>query len=325
MYEEIAQVSNLQTFAHSGPAAFLANGLKVNALRTNALLRHEEWLEIDRSVIDIARGTLNGIADLRTYGLVHPLGGLGTLLTAYEQMGDMSGANVDMSGVTPGDEDKVDFSLVSIPVPIVHKDFRINIRQLEASRRLGDALDTTQSQVATRKVRDGLEYMLFRGSTVKVNGNSIYGYTTHPSRNTGSAVGDFGTISNIYPTLQTMMAALMADHFYGPYGVYVSSTQYAEMLAVYTDGSGQSAMDRILKNLPQIKFIKPSEQLADGTLTMNQLTSDVVDLAVAQDIVPVQWEEMGGLVVKFKVMCAMVPRIKADAEGRCGVVHYTGA
>lgn len=323
--DENAVLTDVSKFAHGGPAAFLASGLNVNALRTNALLRHEEWLELDKAVVDVARQRLNGIADLRTYGLIQPLGGLGTILSGYEQMGDMSDANVDMSGVTPGEEDKVDFSLVSVPVPIVHKDFRVNVRQLEASRRLGDRIDTTQAEVAARKVRDMLEYILFRGSAVKVNRNSIYGYTTHPNRNTGAAAGDFGTITNIYTTALLMIAALEADHFYGPYGLYVANTQFGEMRAVYTDGSGQSAVDRILKNLPEIKFVKPSEQLAAGSLVMTQLTKDVVDLAVAQDIVNVQWSEMGGLTSRFKVMCAMVPRIKADSEGHCGVAHFTGA
>jgi uncharacterized linocin/CFP29 family protein len=323
---ENAQVSEPRAFQGGGiPSAFLASGLNVNSLRTNALLRHEEWLELDRAVVDVARQTLVGIADLRQYGLVQPLGGLGTLLSGYEQMSDMTDANVDMSGVVPGEEDRDGFNMVSVPVPITHKDFRINIRTLEASRRLGDGLDVTQAQVATRKVSEMLESMLFNGSTIKVNANSIYGYTTHPSRNTGSATGDFGTISNIYSTVLAMMNALMQDGYYGPYGFYASPNQYADMLQVYSDGSGQSALQRILANLPQVKFIKPAIKLADGALVMPQLSRDVVDIAVAQDIVNVQWSEEGGMTSRFKVMAAMAPRIKSDAEGHSGIAHYTGA
>lgn len=268
---------------------------------------------------------LNGIADLRTYGLVQPLGGLGTILSGYEQLSDLTDANVDMSGVTPGEEDTPEFTEISVPVPIIHKDFRVNIRRLEASRRLGDALDTTAAQIATRKVTEMAEYILFRGSSMKVNTNAIYGYTTHPSRNIFAAVGDFGTISNIFPTINGMVQAAEADFFYGPFGLYVSGNQYAEMRAVYSDGSGQTAMQRCLEAIPSLKFIKPADQLADGSLVLTQLTRDVVDLALAQDIVVVQWDAMGGMVELFKVFSAMVPRIKADADGRCGVVHATGA
>lgn len=322
---ENAVITEPKSFAGSAPARLLQAGFNVNALRTNALLRHEEWLEIDRVVVDIARARLVGIADLRTYGLVHPLGGLGTILSAYEQMSDMSDANVDMSGVTPGEEDKIEFSQVSIPVPIVHKDFRLNIRQLEASRRLGDGLDTTQAQVATRKVTEALESMLFNGVTMKVNANAIYGYTTHPNRNIYSAAGDFGTISNIFPTVNGMVAAAEADNYYGPFGLYVASTQYAEMRANYTDGSGQSAIQRCLESIPNLGFIKPATSLAAGSLVLVTFVADVVDLAVAQDIVPIEWEAEGGLVQHFKTMCAMVPRIKADVDGKSGIVHATGA
>lgn len=320
-----AVISAPRSFAGSAPARLLNAGFNINALRTNALLRHEEWLEIDRTVVDVARQRLNGIADLRQFGLVQQLGGLGTILSGYTQMGDMSSANVDMSGVTPGEEDRVDLDEVSVPVPIIHKDFRLNIRHLEASRRLGDALDTTQSQVATRKVVEMLESLLFNGSSLKVNANAIYGYTTHPSRNTGSAAGDFGTISNIWTTVNTMVQALEGDYYFGPYGLYVAGTQYGEMRAVYTDGSGQSAMQRVLDTIPQIQFVKPSDTLTAGSLVLVQLTRDVVDLAVAQDIVPVEWDSLGGMLMHFKVMGAMVPRVKADADGKCGVAHYTGA
>ncbi len=320
-----AVISEARIFAGSAPARLVKAGFKVNALRTNALLRHEEWLEIDRAVIDTARMRLNGIADLRQYGLVQPLGGLGTILSAYEQLGDMTDANVDMSGVTPGEEDRVDYAQISVPVPIIHKDFRLNIRQLEASRRLGDGLDTTQAQVATRKVVEKLENLLFNGSTLVVNGNAIYGYTTHPARNIYAAAGDFGTISNILPTVNGMVAAAESDFFYGPFGLYVAGPQYAEMRAVYTDGSGQSAMARCLESIPSLRFIKPADALAAGSLTLVQLTRDVVDLAVAQDIVPVEWETMGGLVQNFKALCAMVPRVKDEASDHCGIVHATGA
>jgi uncharacterized linocin/CFP29 family protein len=323
--ETNALVTEAQAFAGNAPVRLMKSGFNVNALRTNALLRAEEWEEIDQAVVDVARATLVGIADLRANGLVHPLGGLGTILSGYELSSDMSDANIDMSGEARGEEDRVEFTQVSVPVPITHKDFRLNIRQLDASRRMGEGLDVTQASVATRKVTEGLENMLFNGASFKVNANAIYGLTTHPNRNTYVAAGDFGSISNIFPTVQGMIGAAMADGYYGPYGLYVSPNQYVEMLAIYSDGSGQSALDRCLKNLPGLKFIKPAVKLADGALTLVTLVRDCIDLAVAQDIVPVEWESQGGMVQHFKVLCCMVPRVKADADGHSGIVHATGA
>lgn len=313
-------------FFNAGPAArLLAAGLRVNALRTNTLLRKDEWKELDDAVIDQAREQLVGIADLQAAGLTHPLGGLGTLISEFEKLQDMSAANVDMGAETAGEEDTVGFVLVGVPVPIVHKDFRINIRRLEASRRLGDSLDTTAAQVAARKVRDELEDILFNGEAITVGGNTIRGYTDHPDRNTGTAAGDWGTIGNVYTTVNNMVRDAELDGYFGPFGLYVARTQYAEAREVFTDGSGQSAIQRSLQNIPNLQFFKPSDRLADGAVVLVTLMRDVVDLAIAQNIVTVEWTEMGGMINRFKVMAAMVPRIKSDSAGNSGIVHYTGA
>lgn len=333
-----ASIQSIHSFQSSLPAALMASELDVRVLRrfsgqnlgngnivTNALLRKDEWKSLDERLVQVARQRLTGIADLRNAGLVQNLGGLGTLLSEYERMSDMNAAEVNMSGVTPASDDTVDFDLVSVPVPIIHKDFSLNIRRLLASRRLGDALDTTQVAVATRKVADQLESILFNGVSMTVGGNSIYGYTTHPNRNTGSAAGDFGTITNIFTTVNAMVAAAEADNYFGPYVLYVAKAQYAEMRAVYTDGSGQTAMQRCIDAIPALTAIKPADVLAAGSLVLVTMLPDVIDLAVAQDLTVVEWDNYGGMQTNFKVMTAQVPRIKADKEGRSGIVHYTGA
>ncbi len=314
------QVENL--FQSSIAARLLNSELNINSLRTNDLLRKEEWIELDRRIVEVARPRLIGIADLQSRGLTLPLGGLGTLISQYEASSDMTPAEISMDGVKEGEEDDQAFNLRSIPVPIIHKDFRLNIRRLEASRRLGDGLDTTQAQIAARRVSDKLEDLLFNGSGLQVDGNRIYGYTTHPNRNIGNAVGPWGTLPNAYDTVLSMIADAQEDHMYGPYVLYVSTNQWPNLLKVYTDGSGDTVLDRI-KKIPGISDVKFATALVIDTALLVQMTSDVVDLAVAQDIVTVEWESKGGMVTHFKVMCCMVPRIKSDYDGRSGIVHYT--
>lgn len=320
-------------------ASFLAaNNLNVNALRLYqgqklgnglvahaALLRKDEWEELDTRLVQEARQRLVGIADLNAAGLTMPLGGLGTLVSQFEKVGDLTEADVNMSGATAGNKDTVDFDLVGVPVPIIHKDFEINIRRLLASRRLGDGLDTTQISIATRRVADKLEEILFNGQDITVQGGTIFGYRTHPDRNTGTAVGDFGTIVNIFPTVNNMVIAAEADNYFSPYTLYVSKIQFSEMRAVFNDGSGQSAMVRILENIPTITSIKAADVIPDGELVLVTMLPDVVDLAIAQDITVVQWDQMGGMISQFKVMTAQVPRVKSDRRGRSGIVHFTGA
>lgn len=301
-------------------------------LATNALLRKYEWEEIDRVVKDVARTQLVVVADLLAYGLRTQLGGLGTTLSTYEMLTDMSDAAIDMAADTESDKDTVAYEPVSLPVPIIHKDFQLDIRSLAASRNQGNSLDTTNVVVATRKVRDAMEALVVNGTgAVTVKSYSIQGLTNKTGRANDTAAnfggGDFGTALNGYKTLNGMMAALQARGFYGPYGCYVARTQFGQLRNYLNDGSGLSEWQSIMNNLAPVglRYLKASDQLADGNVVMFQLTQDVIDLAVGVDIVPIQWEERGGFIQKFKVMTAMVPRIKGNSTSTVGVAHATSA
>jgi len=314
--------------ARGGFAALLEHGtlkaVREHQMRTNAnLLRKQEWEELDLRLINVARSRLTGILDLINAGLTHRLGGLGTTVTQYEQLTDMSAANISMSGVTRGEQDDAGFNLISIPVPIIHKDFAANIRRLMASRKLGDSIDTAQGEIASRVVADGLENMLFNGSNLQLDGNKIYGYATHPKRVIVSTAGDWGTVGNSYTTILNMISALHLKKQFGPYGVYAATVQFNQTQTYYTDGSGQRDLDRIIK-IPNVQFFKPSDWLTAGTAIVVQLTSDVVDLAIAEDMRTISWAEFGGMQEQFKVMQCAVPRVKYDADNNCGVAVSTG-
>src|SRR6185369_9092554 len=93
-----ALISHAQSFLSGGgspaKALFKAN-FQTQGLRTNDLLRKEEWQLLDEALVGVARQRLIGIGDLKSRGLVENLGGLGTLLSQYEKLGDMSSADVD--------------------------------------------------------------------------------------------------------------------------------------------------------------------------------------------------------------------------------------
>lgn len=58
-------------------------GMRHNAaMLHNALLRKDEWLEIDRVVLETAKTELVVVQDLVTQGLTKQLGGLGSKVSA---------------------------------------------------------------------------------------------------------------------------------------------------------------------------------------------------------------------------------------------------
>jgi hypothetical protein len=105
--------------------------------------------------------------------------------------------------------------------------------------------------------------------------------------------------------------------------VYVSPTQYSQLLALTGANLTETQLSVILRTIPDLKFIKRAPRLADGLTVMLQLTAEVVDLAIGQDVTPLSWQEFGGLMNEFRVLMAAVPRIKFDANNACGVAVAT--
>ena len=78
--------------------------------------------------------------------------------------------------------------------------------------------------------------------------------------------------------------------------------------------------------IPDLEFIKISRNLpggASGQIILVQLTSDVVDMIDGLQPTMVQWESQGGMVVNFKVMAIMAPRMKSDAANQSGIAHFS--
>lgn len=323
--EDMAKINTFNSlFSGNDLVTMTSSGIDVSKLRVNSALRDDEWALLDARVVDVARARLNGINDLRAAGLVHDLGGLGTTVSQYEKASDMSSADVSMDGATKGEEDAVDYTLISVPVPIIHKDFRIGLRKLEASRKLGESLDTVQAEIAARKVAETLESILFLGaSNITINGQQLDGYTSFDDVNTATGAADWGTVDKIYPNVLAMVDACEQDGFFGPYMLYVATTQFGQMRQVYSAVPSQTAYDRVKSGISSIIDIKPCSLLTDSAVLV-QLTRDVVDLAVGMDIVTVPWQSDGGMTLHFKVMAAAAPRVKSDYNGNCGIAVITG-
>ena len=286
-----------------------ANALQGGQMLTDMIanantLRHDEWAEWDLALVDVARERLNAVMDLKTMGQTVNLRGLGTTLSFYERSSDMLKADVSLDGMTKANADKLTFDEVGVPVPIHHKDFPIGIRQLEASRTRGEPLSTTQVRVATRLVADSLESALMNGIPgFNVSGHSSYGYTTHPDRNTVTLSGTgWATESgrNITGDIEKMLAASYADNYYGPYYLYVAQNIWAAIQGDYSAEKAGTFKQRI-EAYSEIMDVKSGDYLPDGEVVLVQMTSDVVDLAIGQDIVAIEYN-YNPMQTEFKVV-----------------------
>lgn len=297
-----------------------ANGQLVSNATT---LRHEEGVIYDTALIEVAQLRLNGIEDLRRRGLVKSLGGLGTILSMYERVGEMTGAQIDMDGRTKSNNDRLTFDEVGVPIPIFHKEWHLGERFLLASRQRGESLDTTQMRMAARVVLEGMESALFNGIPgLVVSGLQVYGYRTHPNRNPYTLTADW-TVNDgaaIVVDVKAMLNLLRLDKKHGSYILYVASDIDINLESDYSAVKGEGTIrDRILR-FKNISEVKACDFLTDGEVLLIQMDSETVDLAVAQDIRNLTWN-IHPLQTEFMIMSAMAPRIKADRSGNCGIVH----
>ena len=311
--------------AGSVAARLLASNFNVNALRTLGTLKKDEWIHYDSAVVEVARERLIGVSDLVSRGMTYPLNNaLGSTRVEWERMSDMDPAAISMSGISESQNDRITFDLQGMPVPIVHKDFNINIRALMASRNSGQPLDTTQVRLATRKVAETIEGMLFSGATVLGSNNPIYGYTTAVNRNTGALAASWQTATGaqIIGDVLDMIEAANADNMYGPYVIYVNNLAFINLSNDYKLESDKTILQRI-KEIPGIADVRPTNYLPIKQVIMVQMTSDVVDMIDGMSPTLVEWESHGGMVMHFKVMAIMLPRIRTDILNQSGLMHFT--
>lgn len=309
----------------TGPQNFSKSGLNVNALRQNAnTLDYDEWKQIDDAVLDEARPIMAAAGDLMTGGLVKNLRDLGVSLSQYTRTTAFNPATVAMSVRTTGNMDRQSFGQILVPIPIIFQEFELDQRELLASRTRGEGLDTSEAREASITVAQAIEGMVLNGSTVVFSGNALYGYTTHPSANSVTTSADWGTVANVHSSVLDMISAMYGDNQFGPFGLYVNPEQYAQALQLIGAAApNRTALSVLLEQVPDLLYVKKSYAVTAGTGVMVNLSTRTVDLAIIQNVATIPWEERGGMVNKFLVFAAMAPRVKADSQGRSGVVVHT--
>jgi len=309
----------------------LSSGFRTNSLRTLETLRKDEWELLDTDIVEPGRERLRAAGDLISRGLVLPVpNGLGTTIVQHETASEMTAADVSMDGRTRGEQDRIVFSLVSTPLPIIHKDFQLNIRALEASRNGGSPLDTTQAVEAAIQVSETVEGMVLNGFAANdilgfgASSGQLYGYTNAPNRNTSTLGTSWATDTgaNILADVLTMITGLQGDRMYGPYMLYVPTNSWVPLLDDFKAESDKTIIQRI-KEIPEIIDVKPVDKLADDNVLMVQMTKNVVDMAIGMQPTVLQWDTDGGMNLNFKVMSIMVPRMKSDYQSFSGVNHMS--
>lgn len=302
--------------------------LTASLLRTNATLRKDEWVEMDEALIEEGLQRLQGVADLIAAGLTRPIANsLGTTVLEWETVGEMTPASVSMTGLSRTENDALEFAPGTLPLPIIHKDFSMDIRKLSASRKRGEGLDTTMGRGAGRVCAEESERMLFQGGKT-FGGMPIYGYLTHPNRNTvsfgtgGSWALGTKTGEQMLADVLTIASILEADQVYGPFWMYVSGAIDLNLQKEFKAATNGSIKARLLQ-YERLQRITVVDFLPADTVLVVVPRRETVVIALGESLQSIQWDFAGGFGVNFKSFMIQVPLIRATQSGKSGIVHMS--
>lgn len=298
-------------------------------MRNNSGLPKRTWDQIDDMVMEPFRWPNTMYDDLFSQGLTNGNYDFGDILLQWEKMSDMTEAQRTMDGRADQEEAAVNFDLDAVPLPVTHKAYSVASRKLDSSRNgRGPSLDMALPQTAGRKVFDSIEDMICNGdASIKINGaKTIYGYTTHPNRNTFTIANNWDTSTPgaryAINDLASMLDIAYQDDIMGPFGVYINKTWYAELQRDYSPESGQTYIDRMLA-FDDVQFVHVGRKLASNEAVLVDLSLQTVELAYAVLPDTISWTDGSRMTTNFFTYAVMVPKIKADYDGKCGIVHGT--
>lgn len=308
-----------------------------NAMASNqSTLERDEYETLSDRIIQTFKRNLVGIDDLQEQGLTRNIS-LATQVDLWQTVSEVTEADITMDGEDQAQNDRIQYTTDGVPVPIIHKDFRIPQRELETSRRMNNDLRTDTAAEVSRAVAEMANQVLFQGwnpavSTDRGDSWQLFGYTDSDV-STAVSGSDFGTAGNIRDTFVSSIDALTDDNNQEPAGdgflTYISQTQYRQYRsAVDPDGDGNLTVRERVENefdaeLGAVRSV-PDYVLPDGEMVMVNPTPDVVELAVAEDMQTLEWSSGSGMTNFFKVLYSAAPEIKTDSNSNVGVAHVTG-
>jgi uncharacterized linocin/CFP29 family protein len=306
------------------------------AIRTNtqATLTKEAWLQLDTAILRAARNRLRIVADLRGAGLTYGVpNGMGTTVLEYQKMSDINDATISMDGLRMGADDRPVFESAFLPLPIIHKDFQFSLRQIQTSRQTGAPLDTTMGEMAGRKVAEYVEKLtLGRLSSYAYGGGTIYGMTNFPSRLTGTITAPTATAwtpaTHLDEILVMKQTAQDAKH-YGPFTLYYSSAWDRYLDGDFNTAYPNKTLRQRIREIDGIQDVRTLDYLDSTTSTYNvillEMDSSTIREVIGMDVMTLEWDTHGGLLKNYKVMCIIIPQLRADIDGNTGIVHGSTA
>lgn len=239
-----------------------------------------EWYrQLRREIVDIARE--KNVAR-KLIGVRGPVG-LGVQQWSFDKLSDMSDAELTWN-FTTGSEDALNFTRTNVNIPVLHKDFKIDRRDVESAQRYRFNLKSETARVAGEKVTEMENDLVLMGYTSDGSNYDINGLYNAAGNSEATAL-DFGTYGNALKKVRAAVNLLLADKIYPPYNLVLHPTQWSELAGSIDTTSGGSVdeMARIKQLIQGDIIVAP--QITDGTgMLLATPGQRKFELVVSQDM-----------------------------------------
>ena len=245
-------------------------------MRDDAPFSSEEWEKLDDLVVDVARKFLVG---RRFIQLTGPLGA-GVQTVPVPSVGSAEACLHDEEGCAceAGECEVIEVTGHKfMSLPLIHQDFRLAWRDIEASRRMGWPLELGPAAAASAACARAEDELIFHG-------HPDHGYQGLLNATGCHTVplGKWEESGQAFADIVAATEALVADGFYEPFAVVLSPALYAKTQRV-ARGIGRLE-SKLIKDVAEGGLFR-SPVLAEDQGLVVALGAQNSDLVVAQDLI----------------------------------------
>lgn len=272
-------------------------------LRDEAPLSEGEWEKLDGLVVRVAQKILVGRRFLPLYGPV----GAGVQTIALDSFGGTAACVHFLGGDPCGHEecpsgcDPIALSdRTYLPLPLLHKDFRLLWRDIATARQMNTPLEMAPAAAAAAAVAHLEDELIFRGNPAHgLPGLLTVEGTRVPLEEWGEPGAAFGNVA-------AARGALVEGGFYGPYALVLSPDLYGMTQRLHGN-SGRLEIQQIETIAAAGVFQTPV--LDQSTALLLSVGPEHMDLVVAQDLITA-YLGPDGMDHHFRVLESLVLRVK---------------
>jgi uncharacterized linocin/CFP29 family protein len=209
-------------------------------------------------------------------------GGIGVQQWTYDTANEVSDALLTYQ-FTDTAEDWIELARTDVPIPLLHKEFRISRRDLAAAARGGFGISTATVSSAAYKVMNLENQLILNGFAADGTNYDIKGL--YQSAGNSTAGSDFGTAGNPLASVAAAIDKMQADNITGPYNLVLNPTQYMELAtSVLGSGAGEREMAMVKEILEGGNIYSTSFQAAGTGMLLADASAGFFEMIVAQDM-----------------------------------------